>query len=308
MTSQGLLANRSSGNLIADRRFTYAEDLSAEGEHAAAVDLLEQTIDLVAGWAPGWLALGRAREKAGDPSGALAAFDRALALDPSDGLGVSLDRARLLGVAPETMPPAFVAALFDQYADRFDAHLTGSLGYRGPAVILHALGRADPPASGLAEVLDLGCGTGLMARALAGQAGAIDGVDLSVGMIEQARATGLYRRLAVGDIGSVMIDLPDGSYDGVMAADLLVYLGAHEFVCREVARLLRRGGVFAFTVQRTEGTRYELGADMRFSHSQSYIVGALAAAGLKPVLLEEVSTRRDREADVPGLVVVARHA
>ncbi len=33
------------------------------------------------------------------------------------------------------MTPAYVAALFDDYAPRFEAHLTQALAYRGPQIL-----------------------------------------------------------------------------------------------------------------------------------------------------------------------------
>ena len=37
------------------------------------------------------------------------------------------------------MPQAYVQALFDQYAPRFEASLVGDLGYRGPALLFKAV-------------------------------------------------------------------------------------------------------------------------------------------------------------------------
>ncbi len=47
--------------------------------------------------------------------------------------------ARLENRAVAALPPAYVARLFDDYAPRFDRHLTQTLGYRGPELIVSAL-------------------------------------------------------------------------------------------------------------------------------------------------------------------------
>jgi predicted TPR repeat methyltransferase len=54
------------------------------------------------------------------------------------------------------------------------------------------------------DVLDLGCGTGLNIKALYGHRTDIraQGVDVSPKMLEQARATGLYQRLYVHNLGA----------------------------------------------------------------------------------------------------------
>ena len=79
------------------------------------------------------------------------------------------------------------------FGDKFDelmrrdsiVPIHDGLGYRGPAVILAALDEVAPGRA-FGATLDLGCGTGLMAQALVGRAGPIDGIDLSPGMIAQA--------------------------------------------------------------------------------------------------------------------------
>src|SRR5437764_10523850 len=87
----------SSGDLRADRRFLYAEDSAAEGDHAAAAELLEQCLEIAPDWAAAWFALGGARERLGHGDAAKHAYARARACDPEDVLGASLALARLGG-------------------------------------------------------------------------------------------------------------------------------------------------------------------------------------------------------------------
>ena len=135
----------------------------------AAAELFAQCLEIVPDWAPAWFALGSAREQLGDVDGAIAAYRRAAASDLEDVLGASLTLARLGEVpTPAAAAPAYVARLFDQYAPRFDAHLVGSLGYRGPALLYEAVAtfeRTNRPMH-FARALDLGCGTGTSRRGL----------------------------------------------------------------------------------------------------------------------------------------------
>ena len=93
------------------------------------------------------------------------------------------------------MPGAYVRALFDQYAPKFEAALVDDLGYRGPALLFKAVltvrNAARKPAF-FSRGLDLGCGTGLAAAAFAKEVDHFVGIDLSPRMIERARATGHY--------------------------------------------------------------------------------------------------------------------
>ncbi|KMO28240.1 methyltransferase type 12, partial [Methylobacterium tarhaniae] len=210
---------RSSGDLLADRRYAWAEAALAEGDAGAAADLAAQVLERAPGYGPAWLLLGRAR--AADPAlrdEAAAAFRAALALDPEDALGARLHLAELGDASEEAISPAYVRALFDGYAGRFERHLVEGLGYCGPALIRAALERLRGPEVRFGRVLDLGCGTGLMGRALCGIAGTLTGIDLSPGMLAEARRTGLYARLQEGDLRDVLSREPSGSADLAVAA------------------------------------------------------------------------------------------
>ena len=67
----------SSGDLIADRRYKWALDHAARGDFAGAADILVQTVELAPGFATAWFALGAIRDRLGDASGAIAAFEQA---------------------------------------------------------------------------------------------------------------------------------------------------------------------------------------------------------------------------------------
>ncbi len=256
-------------------------------------------------WAAAWVALGVAAERAGDPAEAVWAYREAVTLDAGGTLGASLHLARLQGDrALKAMPPAYVAALFDDYAPRFDRHLVGTLGYVGPAVLLDALRAAGAPQR-WRHALDLGCGTGLMGRAIRAQVQRLEGVDLSPRMVAEAARTGLYDALACGDIEEVLAGRAAGELDLMLAADVLVYCGALETIFAAAARALAAGGQLAFTVQAGEAS-FRLGDDLRFSHSGPYLRQTLDGAGLSILALEPVCTRREAGAAVPGLAVVAR--
>jgi predicted TPR repeat methyltransferase len=293
---------QSSGDIAADRRYLWAEASEKDGDFAAALDLYQQAAEAAPQWAAAWFGLARMLEKAGREEEARAAFGRCLALAPGDALGASVHLARLAG-SGAGMPAAYVAGLFDQYAERFEAHLTGALQYRGPEVLRAALAEVRPPPYG--AVLDLGCGTGLMAAALVGLAGHCDGIDLSAAMLAEAARRGQYRRLVQADVvaGTWSLAMTE-RYDLVLAADVLVYLGDLAALLQAVRAALAPGGLFGFTVQAGEGTGYRIGEDMRFHHSEAYLRAAAAAAGFGVARLAAASTRQDGGRDVAGLVAI----
>jgi predicted TPR repeat methyltransferase len=292
------------GDLLAFRRYAYARSAAEDGDWRAAAEVLEQALERAPNWAPAWFALAEAREKLGDRAGAAEAFRATLRADPSDAQGAGA-RLALLGVgeAPKSLPKAYVARLFDDYARRFDRHLTGGLDYRGPALILDALD-AVAGARRFARGLDLGCGTGLMGAALRGRVDELVGVDLSPAMIAEARETGCYDALQVGDVVDFLATRERGEFDLVVAADVLAYFGDLGKVVSSAARALAPGGLFAFTVETYAGERFRLGPTMRFAHSSAYVRETAATAGLRPLAFVDASARREAGRDVPGLIGV----
>jgi predicted TPR repeat methyltransferase len=298
----------SSGDLMADRRFDFARDLQRKGDLAAAADLLLQTTELAPKFASAWFTLGEVRELLGDRQGAITAFRTAETTDPGDRNGAGLRLMRLGAADLAGMRPTYVKALFDQYAPKFDAALLDDLGYRGPALLLAAVlaacAEADRrPAFG--RVIDLGCGTGLAARAFAGLAGEIIGIDLSPRMIERARATGLYAKVEVAEIVEGLARQPDASADLILAADVMVYVHDMAPLLAEVARVLAPGGLFAFTVESHAGEGVVLGEGLRYAHGASRVWALIAATGLTLERLAPASARSEGGAQVPGFVVVA---
>jgi predicted TPR repeat methyltransferase len=298
----------SSGDMIADRRFDFARDLQLKGDLAAAADLLLQATELAPGFASAWFTLGELREQLGEREGAIEAFRKAQIADPEDRHGAGL-RLMLLGAEKLSgMPPAYVRSLFDQYAPKFEKALVDDLGYRGPELLFRAVlatrAAVRKPAF-FKRAIDLGCGTGLAARAFAKEVDVFIGIDIAPRMIERARATGLYAELEVAEMVQGLGNRPDASAGLILAADAMVYLADLAPLLREAARVLISGGLLAFTVETHGGEDVILGEGLRYAHGVSYVRAAIAAADLTLSRLEDLSARNEDNAPVPGLVVVA---
>jgi predicted TPR repeat methyltransferase len=298
----------SSGDLMADRRFDFARDLQLKGDLIAAADLLLQAIELAPGFASAWFTLADIRQQFGERDAAIAAFRQAVIADPDDRHGARL-RLMLLGAEQlSDMPPAYVRALFDQYAPKFEAALVDDLGYRGPALlfraVLSARAAVHKPAF-FKRAIDLGCGTGLAATAFAKKVDEFIGIDLSPRMIERARLTGLYAELEVTEMVQGLRGRRDASADLILAADAMVYLADLAPVLQEARRALMPGGLLAFTVETHGGEGVILGQGLRYAHGAGYVRRSIEAAGLKVSQLDDLSARNEDNAPVPGLVVVA---
>lgn len=297
-----------SGDLIADRRYDAARHYWARGDLLAAADIMAQAVEAAPHFASAWFALGEIREELGDRDGAIDAFRQARAADAEDRHGASLHLMRLGAEQMAAMPPAYVRTLFDQYAPEFDRALLDVLHYRGPRVLRDAVLGALQAAGrwpAFRRAIDLGCGTGLGGRAFDRYVSEMIGFDISPGMIEKARDTGLYNRLAIGDMRELLAAEPDASADLIFAADALVYLPDLAPLFCEARRVLCDEGLFAFTVETHPGDGAILGQGLRYQHSATYLQDNLIAAGLKPLTLAKASTRDESAQPVPGLVAVA---
>jgi predicted TPR repeat methyltransferase len=295
---------RTSGDLLADRRYAYGAAAAKEGDHEAAADLFAQTLEIVPDWAPAAIALGDAKLASGEPDAARALYERTLSLDPEDVLGARARLARLGAVPPDrALSDGYVRGLFDDYADRFDAHLLGSLGYRAPDLILGAL-----PPGRFARALDLGCGTGLMGRAVRDRVDTLVGCDLSPAMIEKAREKQFYDHLAVADLVTFLDGEAEASADLVLAADVFVYVGDLAPVFAAARRVIDPTGFFVFTVQSHSGAGFVVGDDLRTAHSEAWLMSVAARTGFRVERLDEVSARHDAGRPVPGFLLSLRPA
>lgn len=221
------------------------------------------------------------------------------------------DDAAEAAPAPASAPARYVEALFDSYADGFDEHLVGKLGYRTPQLIAQMLplgegrGAQAVPARRWGSALDLGCGTGLMGPVLAPHCGALDGVDLSSLMLEKARALGCYRHLVHAEIAAHLRETQE-RHDLVVAADVFVYIGDLAPVFAGVARVLMPGGLFAFSVEEAgDGTeRYELRPSSRYAHREAYLRQLAAGHGFDVRSLTRATLRHEQRVPIGGLLVL----
>src|SRR5262249_38954112 len=160
-------------------------------------------VELAPNFPSAWFTLGEIREQLGQRDGAIAAFRRARESDPQDRHGAAVWLMRLGGGRAGEMAKGYGEGLVGPNAPRFEAALVDDLGYRAPQLLFKAVlsvrAKAKKPAF-FKRAIDLGCGTGLGANAFAKEVDHFIGIDLSPGMIEEARATGLYAELEVDDM------------------------------------------------------------------------------------------------------------
>ncbi|GAA4870129.1 class I SAM-dependent DNA methyltransferase [Actinomycetospora straminea] len=135
---------------------------------------------------------------------------------------------------------------YDEWAETYDDELAdASQDYVAPGLAADTVVRV---AGVGVTVLDAGCGTGLVGAELAArEVGTVDGVDVSPGMLERARATGAYRSLEPADL-TRPLRTPADSYDVVVCVGTLTHGHVGPEALAEFVRVTRPGGHVVATV------------------------------------------------------------
>ncbi len=174
------------------------------------------------------------------------------------------------------------------------------LDYQAPSLLAGMVARH---ATAFSEILDLGCGTGLSAEPFAGFGARLTGVDLSGGMLAKAAERNAYADLVQADIVDFLRDRAE-TFDLVLAADVLIYLGDLAPLFEALSPVVRPGGLFAFSV--------EVGADGwtvlpsgRFAHADAY-VRDLAAPDFEILEHEVTDLRREGAGVARGALYLMR--
>jgi predicted TPR repeat methyltransferase len=328
LLSERIAAGR--GGLLA--RLTLARAYIAAGDTTSAMETARETAMLNPSVAVAALGLGEAMLAAGNLPTAIGEFQRALRLDPdlaearadlgrawleageaekaleafaqieeqNGPLKEKIARAEAMR-AQQRSDAGYVRHLFDQFSTDYDVRMRGQLSYRAPELLREMAALVLPVQTNLA-ILDLGCGTGLAGVAFKEMAARLDGIDLSPAMIAKARGLGIYDDLKVGDIETGLAAFAR-TYDLVLAADTVVYLGDLAPLLPHVAARMAPDATFLFTVESKHGDGFELGPKRRWRHSESYLRGVAAHAGFDISGIVQCSPRMEAGAAVAGLAV-----
>ncbi len=180
------------------------------------------------------------------------------AMSRQAGLADTFDRSHTARLKSATLERIHRAAFGDDYPEEANpnAFFSCTTLRRVAASLGLAPGRT---------VVDLGCGHGGPGLWVARESGAdLIGIDLStvgVALAQERAATiglGDRARFQVGDLTAT--GLVGGSCDAAMSLDVLLFVPDQAAALREVARILRANGLFAFTTWEQSGYSTRLGA------------------------------------------------
>jgi predicted TPR repeat methyltransferase len=220
----------------------------------------------------------------------------------------------LSGANPDHPIEGYVRQLFDASAATFDRELVSKLGYDIPKQLVSAVLDVMGTPEGRWDVLDVGCGTGLVGAEIARYSRRLVGVDVAPNMIHRARDRGVYTDLQCVDIMAALSSeaVTNNRFHVVTAADVFIYVGKLEEVIPAIRRVLRPGGTFAFSAEAVESipeaTSFEcrLGIMGRYAHGADYLRHLAALHEFRIELLRPARIRCEHRRPVEGWLTVWR--
>lgn len=215
------------------------------------------------------------------------------------------------GQTPATQPAELQKLLFNPMAEQYDLRMVRTLGYQLPRQVAEQITEIFPDKK--LNLLDLGCGTGLLGVYLGPIQGAMVGVDLSEAMIDQAARHNVYHRFHTVNILEALRDTPDALYDVIAALDVFPYIGDLAQAIANAQRILAPGGFFIFSTESADkddaeaaANGYALKPAGRYTHHRAYLEKLLKQAGFAYVNLHEQTIRTEGGQPVKGFVITAQ--
>ncbi|MBI5448141.1 MAG: methyltransferase domain-containing protein [Gammaproteobacteria bacterium] len=201
-------------------------------------------------------------------------------------------------------PCEFISTLYDAYAENYDNEMKSQLNYQVPYLFLNVIRDCVGVKKANWVSLDLGCGTGLAAEILKDFSEDIIGVDISEKMLAIAKNKNCYTELWLGDMLS-FFDKNERKFDLIYAADSLIYRGDLKPLFEKIQSALESGGLFVFSVEKTNENNFFLQKTGRFSHNKEYVRHVLCASGLTVMACRDLTLRDQGGQAVEGEIWLA---
>lgn len=284
-----------------------ATDLRRTGRHDEALTRYDELIAAEPRNNAALFGRAQAWHAKGDDKAALADCATLLDREPQNEEYKFL-RALASGETPPSQPAAVVKQLFDPVAHSFDNHVVRGLRYRLPKQVAGLIQGKYPDLK--LNVLDLGCGTGLLGVCLGRIQGALVGVDLSEAMTSQAASHKVYDRFHHVNVLDALAETPAAIYDVIAALDVFIYVGDLTAAIPDAHRILVPGGhlIFSCETAAEDGPQLVLQPTGRYAHKRSHVEALCRSAGFADLSIEDCDLRLEQGQPQLGFLVVARKA
>jgi predicted TPR repeat methyltransferase/thioredoxin-like negative regulator of GroEL len=265
------------------------------GHIQSAEQLFQQVLNLDSKHFGALSNLAAIQMRLGNRPAACDLLERALAIQPQDAASQFMLQA-LRGVRRDQQAcPAYVQDLFNHYAIHYDSHMQNVLDYGVPKRLWTLLHQNEKRS--YRRALDLGCGTGLSGMILRPLSHHLTGVDLAAKMLAVARGKNIYDDLIEAELlGYLQNDME--SFDLVVAADVLPYLGDLSPVLAAIHARLAPEGIVWFTTEISTQEPWLLQSTMRFCHHADYVTQVCAQQHYTVMHQETLVARQQDEQDL----------
>jgi predicted TPR repeat methyltransferase len=257
-------------------------------------------------------AVGELLARCGASEAAMVCFKAHLERHPDDNEGIGLWLSAL-GAAPtpERASDGHLDRLYSNRAANWDERAEAAKGYYGAELVATMLARLASRTDKL-DIIDVGCGTGLVGSLVAHNAKRLVGVDASLPMLERARAKGLYQHLQHGDLVAFLREQSEAC-DAITCAATLIHFGDLRPVFEAAASSLRDQGLFIMTLFPNENED-DVSVHASdgwiqggcFKHGRNYVRRVAETTGFTVEAIENSIHEYQKQQPIMGLVVALR--
>ncbi len=184
--------------------------------------------------------------------------------------------------------------LFNNFAPTYEETLK-RINYQ----VIDKINQIYPNLTG--NILDLGCGTGLVAEKLKTKNNTFDGIDISENMLDIAKQKNIYSSLEQTDIASYL-EKTVKEYDLIIAADVFCYLGDLEYI---IQKCYPTDIIFSIEAE-TDIKDFKMQPNGRYKHNPQYIENLARKIGYTEINMHPLKIRQEYGIDLNGFLFCLR--
>ena len=293
-------------NNLVYKRFM-ALDLAALGRHAEAITLFNELLSVDPTDKAALQGRADSAHALGDQTTAVADWGALIALEPENPV-YCFNLAVAQGHTPATQPIDLPRQLFNEMASIYDQHMVRDLRYQLPKKVADLILEKYPDRK--LNLLDLGCGTGLLGVCLGRLDGFAIGVDVSEKMLEQASRHQVYDRFHNVNLLDALRDTPADMYEVLTALDVFIYVGDLTQAIADAHRIAKPGGYLIFSCEQASAHEapWVLRQSKRYAHEKQHVEQLCRTAGFSEVSMHDITLRYEGGQPIEGYWVVAQKA
>ena len=286
----------------AEAHINLGKALNIQGKLKEAEASFRQAITLEPDLAVAHYNLGKVYKKISKKSKAIECFEKTLKLSSEDLLGAALQLATLgKRKIPVKTPEKFMHEFYKKKSKNWD-NFEKTNTYRGHLLIENAFKKTHITSKKI-DILDMGCGTGSLAKILRPYARTLVGVDLSPDMLFKAEEICLYDALYKKDLNQYLSEVLN-HYDTIVAAAVLIHFYDLDNIFLLIKESLKLNGKFIFSIFEETKKKKDLNSFLMYAHSDNYITSLANSLNLKTIYKQKDIHEYHNGVSVPSIIYV----